>query len=59
MRNYRFRPPSEPIAERQALTRSQSNRIRPLASLMPVVVAGSGLLNLLSIMGGPLPPEPG
>ena len=57
MRDYRFRPPREPLAKRQAQTWRPSRWVRPLASLAPIVVAGSGLLNLLSLIGGPLPNE--
>jgi phosphatidylglycerol lysyltransferase len=55
MRGYRFQPASEAPGHTRA---PATRRIRPIQLLpiaAPAVVAGSGLLNLFSVTGGPAP----
>lgn len=58
MRSYQFRPPA---AELQSARAPKTWRREPwkgtVARGASLLVAGSGILNLLSLMGGPLPTE--
>jgi phosphatidylglycerol lysyltransferase len=54
MRNYRFQPPATPRT-RFAVPSKARNWRRLTAGMVPPILAGSGLLNLVSLMGGPSP----
>src|SRR5262245_10020288 len=53
MRNYRFAPPREPLSTGGTQEHHRPKSIQALAVLATLVVAGSGLLNLRSLLGGP------
>ncbi len=54
MRNYRFQPPVN-SRTRFAVPGKARNWQRLTAGVVPPILAGSGLLNLVSLMGGPPP----
>jgi lysylphosphatidylglycerol synthetase-like protein (DUF2156 family) len=55
LRGYRFGPPSEPLSDTRAPVPRNAISIQLIAIMAPPVIAGSGLLNLASLMGGPPP----
>lgn len=58
MRPYRFRPPLAQDRETQPLSvATRESWPKAIAKVVAVLVAGSGILNLVSLLGGPVPAE--
>ncbi len=58
MRQYNFRPPFPDSAQPLPSGNSRQTRWpRVIAKLVAVLVAGSGILNLVSLLGGPVPAD--
>ena len=58
MRQYNFRPPFPDSAQPLPSDNSRQTRWpRVIAKLVVVLVAGSGILNLVSLLGGPVPAD--
>ena len=58
MRSYHFEQPvGESPASQPVAPVRLGRHLRPVPKVMALLVAGSGILNLLSLLGGPVPAE--